>query len=180
MVQSPSWEANWFAASQEIPRISRNPKVHYRIHNSPPPVPILSQLDPALTPTSHFLKIHLHIILPYTPGSSKWSLSLRFPHQNFVYTSILPPSIRVICPARPIRLDLVTRTIFGEECRSLNKADMHNRLRKEILLADLLIVIAFNICTILGSKKYEHRESNSMTNWEVSRIKKSDWTASVV
>ena len=29
MVQSPSWEANWFAASQEIPRISRNPKVHY-------------------------------------------------------------------------------------------------------------------------------------------------------
>ena len=30
MVQSPSWEANWFAATQEIPRISRNPKVHYR------------------------------------------------------------------------------------------------------------------------------------------------------
>ena len=26
MVQSPSWEANWFAASQEIPRISRNPR----------------------------------------------------------------------------------------------------------------------------------------------------------
>jgi hypothetical protein len=26
MVQSPSWAANWFAASQEIPRISRNPK----------------------------------------------------------------------------------------------------------------------------------------------------------
>jgi len=30
MVQSPSCEANWFAASQEIPLISRNPKVHYR------------------------------------------------------------------------------------------------------------------------------------------------------
>jgi len=29
MVQSPSWEANRFAASQEIPRISRNLKVHY-------------------------------------------------------------------------------------------------------------------------------------------------------
>ena len=30
--QSPSREANRFAASQEIPRISRNPKVHYRSH----------------------------------------------------------------------------------------------------------------------------------------------------
>jgi len=39
MVQSPSWEANWFAASQEIPRISRNPKVHYHTHKRPPHFP---------------------------------------------------------------------------------------------------------------------------------------------
>ena len=36
MVQSPSWAADWLAASQEIPRISRNPKVHYRTHKRPP------------------------------------------------------------------------------------------------------------------------------------------------
>jgi hypothetical protein len=35
MVQSPSSAANWFAAGQEIPRISRNPKVHYRTHKRP-------------------------------------------------------------------------------------------------------------------------------------------------
>ena len=46
MVQSPSWEANWFAASQEIPRISRNPKVQYRIHKLPPPVSNLGQPNP--------------------------------------------------------------------------------------------------------------------------------------
>ena len=72
MVQSPSWEANRFAASQEIPRISRNPKVHYRTHKLPPPVSILGQPDPVHIPTSYLLEIHPNIIHPSTPRSPQW------------------------------------------------------------------------------------------------------------
>ena len=32
--QSPSWEGNWFSASQKIPRILWKPKVHYRVYKS--------------------------------------------------------------------------------------------------------------------------------------------------
>jgi hypothetical protein len=39
MEQSPSWEANRFSGSQEIPRILWNPEVHYRIPQKPATCP---------------------------------------------------------------------------------------------------------------------------------------------
>jgi len=82
MVQSPSREANWFVAIQEIPRISRNLKVHYRIHKRPPTVSILGQSNPVHIPTFHLLEIRPNIIQPSTSRSPQWSLSLRFPHHK--------------------------------------------------------------------------------------------------
>jgi hypothetical protein len=50
MEQSPSSEANPFLTSQEISRISWNPKAQHRTQKCSPPVPILSQIDPGHSP----------------------------------------------------------------------------------------------------------------------------------
>ena len=97
MVQSPSWEANWFAASQEIRRISRNPKVHYRTHKRPSPVCILGQSNPVHIPTSHLLEIHPNIIHPSTPRSPQWSPSHQFLQLDPIHPLSSP--IRATCPA---------------------------------------------------------------------------------
>ena len=56
---SPSRKANTSLATQELPRILWNPKVHHIIHNSPPPNPLLRQMDPvhAPHPTSQRYKV---------------------------------------------------------------------------------------------------------------------------
>ena len=102
-VQSPSWAANLFAASQEIPRISRKPKVHYHTHKRPPPVSILGQPIPVHIPTSHLLEIHPNIIHPSTPRSPQWSPSLRFPKQDPIHPPLLTHTRHMPSPSHSSR-----------------------------------------------------------------------------
>jgi hypothetical protein len=85
--QSPPWEADSHSAIHQTLRLLWNPKVPYRVHKSPPLVPILSQMHPVSKLKRHFPKIHSNIILPSMPRSSEWSLIFIFFNQNFVCIS---------------------------------------------------------------------------------------------
>jgi len=101
------------SVSQEIPLIVRNPKVNFRIHNSPPPVPILNQVNPVRSTLSHFLSSTLR--------SYKWTISLRIHHQNPERTSLLFQTCYIATsPAHHILLDLITQTAFGKQYKSWN------------------------------------------------------------
>ena len=139
MEQSSSLEATRSSASQEIPRILWNPKVHYRIQKCLSSARSIQFMPPYST----VWKSIFNIILPSMPGSSKWSLSLRFPHQNPVYTSTFP--IRATCPAHLILLDLITRTILDEEYRSLRSS----------------------LCNFLHATDWIQQESKNRLSWNL-------------
>ena len=117
---------------------------HSQVHGTCP------YTEPARSsPYLHYLNIHLNIILPSTPGSPKWSLSLRFPNQNPVSASPLPP-IRATCPAHLI-LDFITRTILGEQYRSL----------------------CSSLCSFLHSPRNSQFFTQQSPSWETNRFSAS-------
>ena len=118
MVQSPSWEANLFAASQEIPRIARNPKVHYRTHKRPPPFSILRHPNPVHYPHPSSWRSILILFTHLRLGLPSGLFPSGFPSKT-LYTPLSSP-IRATCTAHLIVLDFITRKILGEEYKSFS------------------------------------------------------------
>jgi hypothetical protein len=98
MELSPFWETANCAATQELLSILWNPKVHYRVHQSPPLAPILSNINPIHTIPSYrrsilILSTHLRFDLPSRLFPSG------FP-TNILYAFLFSP----ICATCPVRL----------------------------------------------------------------------------
>jgi len=69
---------------------------------------------------SHFLKIHINIILPSTPSPPKRSLSLRYPDKDYVWTSPLPDMSYI--PSSSYSSRLINWIIFREEYSSFSSS----------------------------------------------------------
>ena len=144
MEQSPSWQANRFSASQEIPRILWNAKVQYRIHKCRHlSLSWASSIQSIPHPTSWrsilILSSHLRLGLPSGLFPSG------FPTKTLC-THLLSP-IRAICPAHLILLDFINRTILGEEYRSLSSSlcsFLHSPVTSSLLGPNILLSILFS------------------------------------
>ena len=134
------------------------------------PYPEPKQYSPYL----HILKIHRNIILPSTSGSCKWSLSLRFPHQNPVYTSPLPHAFYIAWHL--IILYFITRTILGEDYRALSSSlcsFLHSPVTPSLLgpnfLLTALLSNALSLCSSLKQHRYIRQQTNKQTNKQTNR-----------
>jgi hypothetical protein len=112
MELSPSWEPANCAPTQELPNILWNPKIHYRVHMSPPLVPILSRIDLVHTTPSYLLKYILTLSTHLRLGRPNGLFPSGFP-AKILYSFVFSP-IRVTCPANLIFLDLIISRLSKE------------------------------------------------------------------
>jgi hypothetical protein len=129
MELSPSWEATNCAATQELPSILWNPKVHYRVHKIPTSVSILSQNDPVYTIPFYLSKIYFDIIARGRVVS--WGTILqagrsrvRVPMRWFFFFNLPNPSSRTkaLGLTRPLT-EMSIRNLPGGKGRPARKAD---------------------------------------------------------
>ena len=108
----------------------------------------MSQLHPVPTTPSHFLKIHLNIILP----STSWSLSLRFPHQNLGHTSPFLHTCHMPRPSHSSRFYHPHNIGWGVQRISSSLCNfLHSPVTPSLLGPNILLNTLFSNTISLGS-----------------------------
>jgi hypothetical protein len=98
MELGPSLEVANCVATQELPSILWNPKVHYFVHKSPPPAPFLSKIDPVHISLSYLSIVYFNNCLPtYALVFLVVSFFMAFPPISYMHYS--SPPVRVTYPA---------------------------------------------------------------------------------
>ena len=121
------------------------------------PVPLLRQINPVHAPISHSLKIHpSHLCLGLPSGL----FPSGFPTKT-LYIPLLSP-IHATCPVH--LLDVITRSIFGEEYRSLSSSIcsfLHSPVTTSLLGPNILLNTLFsNTLSQLSSLSVSHQVSH--------------------
>jgi len=142
-VELSPWEASWFSASQEMPCILWIPMFHYHIHNCPPPVPILSELNPVHTSTSwrSILIRSTHLCL----GLPNGLFPSGFPTKT-LFRPLLSP-IHTVYVAFLILLYFITHTILDDEYISLSSSlcsFLHSLVTSSLLDPNILLNSLFS------------------------------------
>jgi hypothetical protein len=110
---SCSWEATSHSVTQDFPNVLQNPKVHYRVHKSPPFAPILNQMNPIQITSFYSSNIHFNIILHLRLGLSSGLFPSGF-HTKILYAFLFAPK-RATCSDHIIFLNLIILIIFDEK-----------------------------------------------------------------
>jgi hypothetical protein len=134
------------------------PKVHFRVHKSPPLVSIVNHMNPVhtLTPNSLIsilLILSSHLLLGLPSGLLPSGIPTKI-----LYTFLIS-TIRVTCPVKLVPLDLITLILFNywspSACSLLQPPTTSSLLGPNILLSTLFS----NTLNLRSSLSVRHQPS---------------------
>ena len=109
---SESFRSWWFLFLSRVPPHFLNLHVNFRIYNSPPPFPVLCQINSpnALPCFVFFVQCYPHMYV----RTSMWYLSFRFPHQNSMRTSLITHTSHMLLKSENLIPCLVMLNLFSD------------------------------------------------------------------